>query len=510
MFSTIPTVAQYAVPAPKRELRGIWVVTADNLDYPEKPTTWPTAHKQAWKDLLKDYRELGFNAVFFQIRPAADAFYPSELVPWSAFLTGKQGLPPDPPYDLLEFLIAEAHRQGLEFHAWLNPFRASTSLNISRFSQRHVVERHPDWVLRYGGEYYLNPGIPEVREHLSAVIREVVEGYDIDGLHFSENLYPEPIPGLPFPDEKTYAEQAKGAFESIADWRRSNLDQFIETASEAVKSLKPYVYFGTSSHGVWRNDTEDRRGSPTTLRVTSYDHLYADVLKWAERGWIDYLAPKLYSHIDFEPAGHSQLQRWWSIHKSSADIFIGHGAFKINNDREQAWYDAGELPNQIRLSRRNRRINGHLLWSSSAVLGDPLGIKDSLRQLYKHPALLPERPSLDLRTAAAPKLKKVKNKGGNALVKWQPNEADEMHPPHYYVLYRFKGARTGRLEDAEAILHITKPGAGPERQHKHLDRQLEDREVYTYVVTAVNRAHQESRPSRPITIRVAGGRVKKF
>jgi len=510
LITVQPTAAQYAAYSPKRELRAIWVATAENLDYPEKPTTWPTAQRQEWKDLLEDYRELGFNAVFFQIRPAADAFYPSELVPWSAFLTGKQGLPPDPEYDLLQFLIEEAHRQGLEFHAWMTPFRASTSLNVSRFSPRHVMKQHPGWVLRYGGAYFLNPGIPAVREHLSKVVMEVVDNYDIDGLHFDGYFYPEPIRGLPFPDEKTFAEQNDGAFGSIGDWRRDNLDQFIKMVSESMKSAKPHLYFGISPYGIWRNDTQDRRGSPTAAEFTSYDDLYADALKWAEHGWVDYLAPQLYWPIDFEPAGHSRLQRWWSVHKSEAALFIGHNAFKIINGREAAWREADELPRQIGLTRRNRRISGHLLFSSSAVLRDPLGLKDSLRQLYQQPALIPERPTLELRAAAAPKLKKVKNKRGNALVRWQPNKADEAHPPHYYVLYRFQGARVGRLEDAEAILRITEPGAEPQRQYKHLDRRVEDRKVYTYVVTAVNRAHQESRPSQPVSIRVTGGKVKKF
>lgn len=506
-FSPTLVSAQYEVPTPKREMRGVWVATAKNLDYPESPTNWPVAHKEEWKNLLKDYRELGFNAVFFQVRPAADALYPSEHAPWSAYLTGEQDRPPRPAYDVLQFLVEEAHRQGLEFHAWVNPFRATMDLNTDKLSLRHVYHRHPRWIVRYGPRYYLDPGLPEVREHVCDVITELVDRYDIDGIHIDDYFYPYPIPKRVFPDTATFRLHGQD-LQSVEDWRRDNIDQFIEMASLAIKERKPHVYFGVSPFGVWRNKEVDRAGSATTADITSYDRLYADVLKWVKRGWADYIAPQLYWNIGFEPADHAKLQRWWSVHKGNADLYIGHAAYKVRNDREKAWYEPGELKRQVELGRRNRRIAGQLFFSSSYILADPLGLKDSLRQLYRHPALLPERPSLELRTVAAPELK-VRNKKGDALLKFSPNKVDQEHPPRYYVIYRFEGGRAGRLDEAEAILHISRT-AGTANTFTYVDRKVADQEVFTYVVTAVNRAHQESRPSEPFTIRKKRGRIRKF
>ena len=499
--------AQYEVPPPKREMRGIWVATAKNLDYPESPTNWPVAQKEEWKNRLRDYRELGFNAVFFQVRPAADAFYPSELAPWSAYLAGEQDRPPRPEYDVLQFLVAEAHRQGLEFHAWINPFRATMDLNTDKLSLRHVYHRHPRWMVRYGPRYYLDPGLPAVREHVCNVIAEIVDRYDIDGLHIDDYFYPYPLPKRSFPDTATFRLHGQD-FQRIEDWRRSNINAFMEMASTAIKDRKPHVYFGVSPFGVWRNDEADPTGSPTTADITSYDHLYADVLTWVQRGWVDYIAPQLYWNIGFEPADHARLQRWWSVHKGSAELYIGHAAYKVRNDRVRAWDEPDEIKRQVELGRRNRRIGGQLFFSSSYVLADPLGLKDSLRQLYRHPALLPKRPSLELRTFAAPELK-VRNKSGDAQVKFGPDKVDKERPPHYYVVYRFEGARAGRRDEAEAILHITAPN-GADKTLSFIDRNVGDRGVYTYVVTAVNRAHQESRPSEPFSIRKKNGRIKKF
>jgi uncharacterized lipoprotein YddW (UPF0748 family) len=488
-------------------MRGVWVATAKNLDYPRKPTNWPVAQKEEWKNLLETYRELGFNAVFFQVRSAGDAFYPSALAPWSANLTGEQDRPPRPEYDVLQFLIEEAHRQGLEFHAWINPFRATMNLNTDKLSLRHVYHQHPRWVERYGSQYFLNPGLPEVREHLYEVIAEIVGNYDVDGIHLDDYFYPYPLPQRSFPDTAAYRLYGQ-EFSSVEDWRRENVNQFIAMANKTIKERKPHVYFGLSPFGVWRNQNMDRIGSETQADLTAYDDLYADVLKWVQMGWIDYMVPQLFWHIGFEPADHAALQRWWSLHKGSVELYTGHAAYKLLNDREEAWQKADELNKQIDLSRRNRRISGHVLFSSSAVLADPLDFKDSLRQLYIKKALLPERPSLELRTHAAPELK-VKNKGGDALIKLTPNKADEARPPHYYVIYRFEGARMGRMEEAASIFHISPPDIDGDGI-TIVDQKVGQRQVYTYVATAVNRAHQESRPSEPFSIREKKGRIRKY
>jgi uncharacterized lipoprotein YddW (UPF0748 family) len=494
---------------PKREMRGIWVATVKNLDYPEKPTTWPTAHKEQWKKLIEQYKNLGFNAIFFQVRPAGDAFYLSEHAPWSAYLTGRQDLPPKPEYDVLEFLIQEAHDNGMEFHAWLNPFRATMDMDTADLSIRHVFNAHRNWMVPYGRRFYINPGIPKAREHICDVVGELVSKYDIDGVHFDDYFYPYPIANEPFLDSTTYRIYGSRDFQDIGNWRRNNIDALIELVSTTIKETKPHVYFGISPFGVWRNQADDQMGSETNTSIASYDDLYADVQRWLRMNWIDYVAPQLYWHIGFEPADHQLLQRWWSLRKSDKQLYIGHAAYKIANDRQEQWYQPDEIPRQIYQTRRNRRIDGSIFFRSSSILGDPLNIKDSLRLYYRTPALLPAREGLSLGILQAPDLKKIKNKGGEANVCFQPNKNNLENKPYYYVVYRFPGVGVGDTEDPRNILRVTALGSD-EKKIEVMDTRVEEGQVYTYMVTAVNRAHIESNPSEVITITRSNGRIKKY
>jgi uncharacterized lipoprotein YddW (UPF0748 family) len=494
---------------PKREMRGVWVATVSNLDFPKSPTTWPTAHKEQWKDLIKQYKDLGFNAVFFQLRPAADAFYFSEHAPWSAYLTGRQDLPPKPEYDVLQFLIDETHKHGMEFHAWLNPFRATMNMDTADLSLRHVFNRHRRWVVPYGRRYYLNPGIPKVREHLRDVVGELVQKYDVDGIHFDDYFYPYPVANTPFPDSSTFYIYGSQTFDDINNWRRNNIDQFIELISTTIKEIKPHVFFGVSPFGVWRNKEDDAYGSETTASITSYDHLHADVLRWLRKDWIDYVCPQLYWHIGFEPADHQQLQRWWSTNKAGKQLYIGHAAYKIADDKQEAWFEPDQMMRQIQMARRNRRIDGSVFFRSGSVLGDPLDIKDTLRTFYPKPALLPERDALALSIFQAPALKNIRNKRGDAVLKWKPNKVNKEKPPYYYVIYRFPGAGIGDTDDARNILAITALG-DPAKKFKFIDTKVQEGQVYTYMLTAVNRAHTESKGSTAFAITLDNGKVKKY
>jgi uncharacterized lipoprotein YddW (UPF0748 family) len=456
---------------PKRELRGVWVATVMNLDFPEKPTTWATAHKEQWKKLLEQYKSLGFNAVFFQVRSAGDAFYLSEHAPWSAYLTGRQDLPPKPEYDVLRFLIDETHKHGMEFHAWLNPFRATMNLDTSDLSIRHVFNRKRSWVVRYGRQYYINPGIPQAREHVRDVVAELVTKYDVDGIHFDDYFYPYPIANTPFPDSSTYLVHGSRNFQDINNWRRNNVDQLIELVSVAIKEIKPHIFFGVSPFGVWRNKEDDELGSETTASITSYDALYADVLRWLRKDWIDYVVPQNYWNIGFEPADHQILQRWWAGHKYGKQLFIGHAAYKIANDQQEAWYDPGQMKKQIHMARRNRRIDGSVFFRSGSVLGDPLDLKDTLRAVYSMPALLPERESLSLPVFQAPDFRKVRNKRGDAQLHWKANKVNAEKPPHYYIVYKFPGDRIGDVDNAQNIFRIS-PFNQPLKKHKLIDTKI--------------------------------------
>lgn len=494
---------------PKRELRGVWVTTAFNLDFPDKPTTWPVAHQEQWRKLLAQYKSLGFNTIFFQVRPAGDAFYPSELAPWSAYLTGRQDLPPKPEYDPLEFMIQEAHQQGMEFHAWFNPFRATMNLDTAELSLRHVFKRHRRWVKQYGRRFYMDPGVPEAREHIRDVVMEVVDQYDVDGVHFDDYFYPYPIAGQPFPDTMTYLQHGRSSYQDIGDWRRDNVNKMVQMVSEAIRESKPHVFFGISPFGVWRNQEDDQQGSDTKASITSYDDVYADAKTWLRKDWIDYIVPQLYWHIGFEPADHQKLQRWWGDNKAGKQLYIGHAAYKVANDKQEQWYEPNQIARQIRLARRNRRIDGSAFFRSGSVLADPLNLKDTLRAYYGRPALIPEREGLSVRTYQAPDLRKVKNEGGDACVLWRPNKANRDKKPRYYVVYRFPGAGIGNTEDPRNIIKVTGMGADEKKLHL-LDTKVEEGQVYTYMVTAVNRAHLESQASAPITITRDNGRIKKY
>lgn len=495
-------------PAPKQEFRGVWVATVKNLDYPAKAGTWPTAHREEWKNLLKQYRSLGLNAVIFQVRPSADAFYPSAYAPWSEYLTGRQGLAPQPEYDPLEFLIEETHRQGMEFHAWFNPYRVTMGLDTAALSPQNVFNQHRDWVVSYGQRFYLNPGLPQVREHIRDVVMEVVQNYDIDAVHFDDYFYPYPLTGQVFPDSSTYLLYGRN-FPDINAWRRHNVDELVRMVSMAIKEAKPHVYFGISPFGVWRNKQDDPAGSETRAGAPSYDAVHADVLHWLRQGWIDYILPQLYWHIGFPPADNAILQRWWSLNASGKQLYIGHAAYKVGNDSQEQWYDPGELARQIRMARRNRRIGGSAFFRSGSVLADPLNLKDSLRAYYGSPALLPCRDELSLSPAPSPEGMKVCNKKGDARIRWKPIKNAGSAAPFYYVLYRFPGARPGDMDAPAHILHIT-PFGDKSRKFRFTDTRLEEGKAYTYQLTAVNRAHCESQPGTAASVVKSKSRVKPY
>ena len=264
----------------KRELRAMWISSVVNIDWPSR--TGLTADQQQaeflhWLDVAEQFN---LNAVFVQVRPTADAFWPSPLEPWSQYLTGVQGQ--DPGYDPLAFIVDEAHRRNLELHAWYNPYRVSMQADPAQLVPEHPARVHPDWIWAYGGKLYFDPGLPEVQEHIRQAILHSVEHYDLDGVHFDDYFYPYPVAGQTIPDAATYAAHGAG-FDDVADWRRHNVDTFVHSISERIKALKPWVKFGISPFGIWRNRTTDPLGSETG-GSQSYDLQFADTRKWVHRG----------------------------------------------------------------------------------------------------------------------------------------------------------------------------------------------------------------------------------
>lgn len=388
---------------PNYEFRGVWVATVDNIDWPSKKNLSVAEQKAEFIQLLDMHQRNGMNAVIVQVRPAGDALYPSKLEPWSEFLTGKQGLAPSPLYDPLEFMISETHKRGMEFHAWLNPYRAVFNLLTSSISPSHLTKTHPEWFLVYGNKKYFNPSLPEVREHLGKVVKNLVTNYDLDGIHMDDYFYPYRIAGKEFPDEKYYQKYGKGM--NKEDWRRSNCDSIILLIHNIVRSINPHIKFGISPFGVWRNKSQDPMGSETKAGQTNYDNLYADILLWLQKGWIDYVVPQLYWERGHKLADYDVLLDWWNQHTYGKHLYIGLGIYRAGSN--PAWRNPNEIPNQIKALRNYHTTQGAVYFSSKTFEKNPNGWSDSLRNnYYRFPALPPPMPWLDNSIPTAPLFEK--------------------------------------------------------------------------------------------------------
>lgn len=372
---------------PEYEFRGVWIATVDNIDWPPKGVTNPAQQKADFIQQLDLHQRNGINAVIVQIRPAADAFYASPYEPWSQWLTGTQGKPTFPFYDPLVFMIEEAHKRGMEFHAWLNPYRANFNIRTASISPDHITRKHPEWFLTYGDKKYFDPANKLGQEFVVNVVKDIVKRYDIDAIHMDDYFYPYRIPGKEFPDAASY--RKSGSPLSKDDWRRANVDSIIEKISVAIKAGKPFCKFGISPFSVWRNLSQDPEGSDTKAGVTNYDDLYADILLWLKNGWIDYVAPQLYLEIGHDKIPFETMVDWWSKHNYGKHVYIGHGIYRVN-ERSAAWKRPAELPNQIKLVREYPELKGSIFYNSSAFERNPNGWNDSLRNnYYKEPAKIP-------------------------------------------------------------------------------------------------------------------------
>jgi uncharacterized lipoprotein YddW (UPF0748 family) len=371
----------------KPEFRGVWVATVDNIDWPTKGNFNSELQKAEFIQLLDMHQRNGINALIVQIRPAADAFYPSQFEPWSQWLTGTQGQPPSPYYDPLEFMITETHKHGMEFHAWMNPYRAEFTIGVSSISGTHITRMHPEWFLTYGDKRYFDPGNKAVQQYVADIVRDVVSRYPVDAIHFDDYFYPYRIKGKEFPDNASYQQYGNGLKKD--DWRRSNTDSIIAILNRVIKSENKKCQFGISPFGVWRNAKNDPvNGSRTNGAVSNYDDLYADILLWLKMGWIDYVAPQLYWEFNHQAASYNVLLDWWNNHTFGRHCYIGLGIYKANTNK--AWRDLTQIPRQIDSLRSKSNVQGMIFFSSKSFESNPNGWGDSLRLNYfKEPAITP-------------------------------------------------------------------------------------------------------------------------
>lgn len=454
---------------PKREFRGAWLHTIFQGQYKNRPA----ADVQKYMDRQLDSLKLaGVNAVIFQVRPQADAFYPSELEPWSRFITddGK-----DPGWDPLEYMIDGAHARGMELHAWLNPYRV-TSNSRQTLPPSHIYHRHPERFIKYDGKLYFDPALPENREFIGTVVDDIVARYDVDGIHMDDYFYPYPVAGQDFADDASYARYGNGM--DRGDWRRHNVDLLIEDLHRRISAAKPWVRFGVSPFGIWRNKSSDPRGSNTN-GLQNYDALYADVLLWEDKGWVDYLLPQLYWSLDHKAASTRELNRWWNENAGTKrHLYIGQDVTDCMKK--------GELGEKIAISRANSNIKGNCWWPGYAVTSNFRHAADSLITRYQtQHALVPEYSWISTAKPAAPVLTADENELDWTVTptRFGPDQIVR------YVIYRFSSPDNIDISNGEAIVDVV-PSVG-----------YTVKKPGYYVVTALTRVNNESEPSAPVRVR---------
>ena len=469
-------------PLPKREFRGAWLHTVFQGQYAQNTT----AQNQAYlRDQLDRLQQAGVNVVIFQVRPQADAFYPSQLEPWSKFLSGKAGVAPSPSWDPLQFMIDECHQRGIELHAWLNPYRVTTSAKET-LPAEHLYKKEPQRFVWYAKKLYFDPGLPENRKWIEDVVRDIVRRYDVDGIHLDDYFYPYPVAGVKFPDAKSYARYGKGM--KLADWRRKNVDLLIEGLHNVIAEEKPWVRFGVSPFGIWRNKRTDPEGSETA-GLQNYDDLYADILLWARKGWIDYQLPQLYWDLDHKTASTLILAQWWNDHSFGRHMYVGQDVDRtmkstaIDGSRHKT-----QLHHKVRLSRELPNIQGNCWWPGYSVTANVGGVADSLSTtLQAQPALVPSYPWISETVPA--KVSGLSTSG--VTLKWKaPHVHNKTDDVVKWAVYRFDSANDIDTDCADALTAIvTAPEFTPTRSGY-------------YTVTALNRVNNESAPVKPVYIHI--------
>lgn len=353
--------------APHGEFRGVWVATVASLNYPSQQTTEPEVLKADAVRILDNAKNMGFNAVFFQVRPASDALYKSGIFPWSRYLTGTQGTAPDNGFDPLAFMIAEAHARGLELHAWLNPYRITNDAkDNNNLAANHPARQNPAWVVTYSdGKMYWNPGEPGVQQLIADGVREIVDNYDVDGIHIDDYFYP----GADFDDSVSYSIYGTGV-NSLAEWRLSNTETTVKNMYNIVKSSGKNIVFGVSPIGIWANKSTSALGSNTN-GGEAYTQKYADTRGWVKRGIVDYIAPQIYWNIGFDRADYITLVDWWSdvVAGTGVKLYIGQAAYRTGDtDSSSPWYGVSEIRRQVEYNRGKAEVAGYIMYSYKSVV----------------------------------------------------------------------------------------------------------------------------------------------
>lgn len=468
---------------PKREFRGAWLHVIGQTQWQNKQAKGSDEVKKYICRQLDLLHDTGCNAVIFQVRPMADAVYKSELEPWSSWLTGARGKAPTPEWDPMLFTIDEAHKRGMEFHAWLNPYRV-TSTAKEVLPPSHAANKEPHRFFRYNGQVLFDPAYQENRDWICKVVGDIVERYDVDAIHIDDYFYPYPVAGQAIPDNNSYAKFGDG--NNRNDWRRHNVDLLIEQMHSTIKEKKPWVRFGVSPFGIWRNKKSDPRGSESS-GLQNYDDLYADVLLWAKNGWIDYLAPQLYWNLDTQAAPSRKLVKWWSENANGVDIYVGQDVKRTMDVADPGNKDRNELDTKVKLSRSLPNIGGNIWWHGYWVTDNYKGVADSLAMKYQSTIALPPAYGDPNHHPLTVSDLKIERKDGDFYLVWKgPAHGHKQHDSDVvrYVVYQFFPGETQDTEDPEAIVALT-----PYQRVK-----IDSTPGSTFAVTTLDRLNRESKP----------------
>ena len=371
------------------ELRGAWIATVLNINFPSKPGLSADQMRAELDSIVKNCKEANLNAIFFQARPAGDAFYNSEYFPTSKYLTGKQGDPLPKGFDPLGYIIEIAHKNNIELHAWINPYRiASDTMDLSALAASNPARKNPSWAVAYNGALFYNPGLPEVRELITAGVIEIVKNYDVDGIHFDDYFYPYPDgKGTAFDDAAAYGKYGSG-YRSVDDFRRASVNELVKSVHSAIKKEKPGVRFGIAPFGIWANKSEKTPAGSATKGFESYYSIYSDSKAWVNGGYIDYICPQIYWAFDTAVAPFDVLVNWWSavVDGTGVDLYIGHAAYKVPTD----FKSETEIPRQVEYARSYMGVSGSVFYGYSNIAANDYKLKDSLAKMFASPLKIPK------------------------------------------------------------------------------------------------------------------------
>ncbi|MFB0834060.1 glycoside hydrolase family 10 protein [Arthrobacter halodurans] len=484
---------------PRTEFRGLWTASVLNIDWPSRTGLSAAAQQTELRSILNLAVSRNLNAVFLQVRPAADRMWSSTLgEPWSRYLTGTQGA--NPGYDPLAYAVEQAHSRGLALHAWVNPFRVSMDADLTSLVASHPARLNPSWSFAYGGRRYYNPGIPAVRAFVRAVVVDLVRRYDVDGVHFDDYFYPYPVAGQALPDAATFAAYG-GGYTSIANWRRNNINVFVRDTYAAIKATRRRAAFGISPFGIWLNSTSSALGSATS-GLESYSALYADSRKWVKEGWVDYILPQLYWYQGYPPANYDVLVAWWArqVAGTRVKLYTGEAAYRVGDPAQPAWQDPNELRDHITKGRSVPGVVGQAFYNTTAFRANPLNAIGILAaRHYARPALPVPLPHLVSARPWTPLIRSVSWYGSGILLTWESKSGAE--PPTHIAIWRWEssGAAVPNIQSTATYLRAVRRRTGLTQSWR--DTGVVRGRTYWYLIQSVSQTGIDSGSATCVFIR---------